>query len=458
MRATILIALILSSTTLCAQSMELSLAEAQAKAIEMNRNVQISALEIDKAKKIVKETMAIGLPQINAEGTFQHFLDIPTQVLPDFISPSVYGVLISEGLIPSDRAPQPGFVPAQFGTDYNLTGGISLNQLLFNGSYLIGLKAAKSYVEMSELQKLKTDLDVKTSVTEAYHTVLIAQDNAEILSESILTLEQLLKEVSAMYAEGFVEEQDAQQLQITLNSLQSQKQNAERQIDLTKQLLNMSIGLPLETDITLSDDIPRLISDPKAEELLVKEPTIAAHPDMLIMEQGILLQNLKIKEQRSRYLPTLNGFFSHQQQAQRNEFDFFDSDGDWFPSTVWGVSLQVPIFSSGMKANQVKQLQIGLKEAEIQRDMVSDGLQLERNKSRSDYIYARDAYRIEEENLALAEDIRNKTRIKYKEGISSSFELNQMETQYLEGQAKLIKATMDLLNTTIQLKKVHNAL
>lgn len=459
MRNLLLITTILAAQLALGQQLEFSLKEAQAKALELNRNAQISALEIEKAERVVKETLAIGLPQVNAEASFQNFLDIPTQVLPDFISPTVYSVLIEEDLVPEGSGGQPGFVPAQFGTEYTFSAGASLSQLIFSGSYLIGLQATKTYVEFSRIQKERNEMDVKESVAMAYYTALLASENTTVLKESEGTLAQMLTEVEAMYEVGFVEEQDAQQMRLTLNTLKDQVRNAERQESLTLQLLSFQMGLPITSNITLTDKIDDLIKDEDAQALLTNNDVdISTHPDMKLNETNVALSQLRVKEQKSRYLPTLNGFFSYQQQAQRNEFNFFDSDEDWFPNTVWGVNLSLPIFSSGMKHNQVKQLEIDLKEAELNREQAEAGLTLSAIQARSDYLFAMDSYNTAQENLDIARSIRDKTRIKYQEGISSSFELNEMETQYIDAQSRSIQATMSLLNALTSIRKAYNTL
>ncbi len=458
MRVLIFTILLALSNTTSGQTLSLSLAEAQAKALESNRNAQISELEIEKAKRVVKETMAIGLPQVQGEGSFQNFLDVATQVLPDFISPSVYGVLVDEGLVPEGSGGEPGLIPAQFGTEYSFSAGVSVNQMIFNGSYLVGLQAAKSYVDMSRLQKEKSDLDVKAGVSQSYHTALMAVESARVLDESVLTIEAMLNEIEAMYNEGFVEEQDVEQMQLTLNRLKIGQQNAQRQILLTKQLLNFQIGLPLETRILLTDDVSSLTTDPSLEVLLGIAPQTETHPEMLVIDQGIVLQKLEIKEMKSRYIPSLNGFFNYQQQAQRNEFNFLDSSQDWFPSTVWGLSLQVPIFTSGMRSNQVKQLAIDLEEFELQKELATDALTLSAFQSKSDYLFARESYAMEQENMAIAKRIRDKTLIKYQEGLASSFELNEIENQYLEAESRRIQASMSLLDALTELKMAYNQL
>ncbi len=459
MRLLIITLFLLSALGSQAQAMTMSLAEAKAMALENNREATLSQLEIDKAQHIVKETIATGLPQITVEGTFQNYLDIPTTVLPDFISPTVYQVLIDENLVPEGSGGTPGFVPAQFGTNYNVTGGASLSQLIFSGSYLIGLQAAKSYLQLSKVQKELTELDILESVTQAYFTVILAEENTRVLSESLMTLEDLLNETKALYQEGFVEEQDVQQLQLTFNNLKSQEANAFRQQDLTRQLLNFQMGLPLVQAITLTDDLSTLTDETMiGEELLEVIPDLNDHPSLKVMETNILLSNLRLKEQKSRYLPTLSGFFNIQRQAQRNEFNFFDSGEDWFPVTVWGINLNVPIFSSGMMHQQVKQREVEVKEAEIRKDQVQASLEMNASKAKSDFIYAMETYETQQSNRELAGSIRDKTRIKYQEGISSSFELNEIENQYIQAQGRAIEASLNLLNARTELQKAYNTL
>lgn len=438
--------------------MSLSLEEARSLALEKNTRSQVAKMEIDKARSVVKETLAIGLPQVNASGSFNNFLDIPVQVIPDFISPAVYGVLLEEDLIDDGSVPTPGNVEAQFGTEYTMTGGVSLSQLIFNGSYLIGLQAARSYADLSKLEYERTELDVKQAVDQAYYTVLMAEENEQVLRESLENLEAMLKETEALYEEGFVEEQDTEQLRITVNTVGSDFNNASRQVILTRQLLNLQLGIPLNELVQLTDDSESILDfQSLPEELLTSSPDLSGHPEAKVMDQNVLLQQMRIREQKSRYLPVLNGFFNYQRQALRNDFDFFESGGEWFPSTVWGVELSVPIFSSGMKHQKVKQLEIDLQELELFRADTQKGLALSAERAASDYRFAKENFEIAEENLALAERIREKTRIKYQEGISSSFELDQIENQYLQAEGQRINATLSLLNALTEFKKAYNA-
>jgi outer membrane protein len=218
----------------------ISLDQAQQFALDNNRTLQASHLNIAKAKEIVKETYAIGLPQINASAEYNNFLDIPVSVLPDFISPTVYGVLIQEDLIDAAQFPSdPNFVEASFGTSNTLNAGATLSQLLFDGSYLVGLQATKVYLGISEIQAEISEKDIKKNVAESYYNVLIAQENVKILDESKTTIEKTITEVRAMFNEGLMAEDDVDQLQLTLIGIENNLNNAKRQIDLTKQLLKM---------------------------------------------------------------------------------------------------------------------------------------------------------------------------------------------------------------------------
>jgi outer membrane protein TolC len=194
------------------------------------------------------------------------------------------------------------------------------------------------------------------------------------------------------------------------------------------------------------------------DELIGSAPALNTHPDILIIDQGILLQELSLKEQKSRYLPQVNAFLSYAQQAQRNEFNFFESGGDWFPSTVIGVTLTLPIFSSGMRHQQVKQIEIDVKEIQLQRELAIDGLALATTQAKSNYLFAKENFQLEEGNMALAGRIRDKTRTKYQEGLASSFELNEIENQYLQAQGRKIQASMSLLSSLNELKKAYNRL
>ncbi|NND78104.1 MAG: TolC family protein [Flavobacteriales bacterium] len=434
----------------------LSLEQAQNYALQNSYENRMAVLDVESARSKVKETFAIGLPQINASGSFQHFLDIPVTVLPDFISPSVYSALVNEDLIPDDNVPEFGTFPAQFGTDYNVTGGIELQQLIFNGSYLIGLQATKAFVEVSKNQQEMTFAEVKQAVATAYYGVLVATENIRILQENRTTLTATLSDTRAYFEEGFVEEQDVEQLELTVSQLDAGIANAERQLANLNDLFKMQIGMPISENVTLSDSLETLLEKYSNTNLSSKNLVPNLHPNYKIAESNLNLWGLNVKNEKAKYLPSLSAFGSYSQSAQRLEFDFFDSGGEWFPSSLWGINLSVPIFSSGMKKNIVKQAQVEEDKAEIILTQVEQGLKMEYSNAYSNYLFSAEQYQIQKDNVALAKRIRDKTQIKYNEGISSSFEYNQMQSQYLQTESTYIETVLNFLNARSALDKASN--
>jgi len=452
----ITIALAVLALQYCSAQEQISLQEAQDYAIKNAYSVQIARLDLKKAEQQVKETTAIGLPQINASGSFQNFLDIPVQVIPDFISPSVYGVLIQEDLILPSSVPEFGNVPAQFGTDYTASGGITASQLLFNGSYLIGLKAAKEYKNLAAVSAEKSEEEIKQTVTEAYHLCLAAAENLQVISEGKEILEKTLNDTKLLYENGFVEFQDVEQLELSMKSLNNQIKFAENQKTVSVQMLKFQMGLSQETNITLSSCISDLVNAAMASGIENTEFKFEENLGYKLAMSSQSLMELDIKNKKSSYLPSLNAFFSYQRNAQRTEFNFFSKEEEWFPSTVWGLNLNVPIFSSGMRKAQIQKAQIELEKANIIVTQAKEGAKLELISAKNNFSYAQNNLETSEASKELAESIFNKTQIKYNEGIASSFELNLAKNQLLESQGQYVAAVVNLLNSTNALNKALN--
>jgi outer membrane protein len=439
-------------------AMEFSLAEAQTFALQNNLQMRSSAIDLEIAKKKIKETTAIGLPQVNASGSFQHFLDIPVTVIPDFISPTVIATLIQTGVLEEDDVPSgsPQFVEAQFGTKYNVSGGISASQLLFDGTYLVGLQAARAYAQFSELGVESTEAEVKEQVAQAYSTLLVAKENLNLLQQSATTLRKIADDTEALFNNGFAEQIDVDQLKLQLSSIENQITFTNTQIEIAREMFCFSLGLPENTEIVLKDNVETLLMDEQLGALIQQPFVPEMLPSVKTVQSGIVLQELLLKKEKAAYLPSLSAFFNHNQNALRNEFDFFESGGTWFPNTVWGVNLSIPIFSSGMKHYKVQQAELELEKARIGLEQVNDATRLSYRNAKAELMNAINQLDNTKESLALSERILNHTRIKYKEGMASSFELSQAETQQLSTQGSYIAAMLNVLQSKIRLQKSTN--
>lgn len=398
-----------------------------------------AAYEVANAQAIVKETIGSGLPQINASADYQSFATVPVTPLPAELTGGEPGT----------------FVPVKFNPKQNMTAAIEGSQLIFDGSYLVGLKSSKEVVRLFTLQQEKSEMESLKDVADAYYTVLVAKENAKILEQSIKVLQDLALETEALYEAGFASETDASQVRINLNNVKNNLEYARTQISVSMLLLKFRMGMPLEKQIILTDDLDRFISDQPSEILQANVP-VGSTLNFKLAEQNLNLQTLNRKAKQMGYLPSLAGFFSHQQNSFGENFDFFKSTTPYFPSTVYGLSLKLPIFSSFKKHNQIKQAKVEELKAELNLKVVEESFTLELENTKSDVKFKYASYLNQKENLNLSESIRQKTIIKYKEGVSSSFDVSQSENQFLQAQNAYINSLLNYLQSRNQLDLVLN--
>ena len=390
------------------------------------------------AKKKVWETTGIGLPRIDAEAQFQNFLELPVSLIP------------ATAFDPN--APADKFTELKFGTDYNTTAKITATQLLFDGSYIVGLQVFKTYKNFVEKSLEKTALMVREDVAQAYYLGLIADENEKILQEIVVSTDQLLEETKKIYQEGFVEEQNVDQLQLTLNNINNSLTEAKRQKEISLNLLKFQMGMELVTTISLTDNMETLLLGVNPEDVLSKEFKAENHIENQIIKVNEDLTKLNLRNEKFSFAPKIAAFFSHQQQNMSNKFEVFNG-GIWYPSTLWGISIKVPIVSGGMRLAKMGQARLEYEKAKNTSKQVEQSLMLQVQRAKSDYTSSYSIYINQKDGLKIAEKINNNSMKKYTEGMISSMELNQTQTQYLETEARYIKSLLDLFNSTSQLNK-----
>ncbi|MFT7346963.1 MAG: outer membrane protein [Cryomorphaceae bacterium] len=411
-------------------------------AVDSSYVTRDAEFNLEKKEREVQEVIAIGLPQVNASAQFQNFLDIPVSLVPAEFFGGEAGEL-SE---------------VQFGVNYNLTGSITASQLIFDGTYFIGLQAAKTVVEFSRVLQSKAEQEIKVATAEAYYTTLLAQANFDILTNNVANLDKTLEETRALYENGLTEEQDVDQLELNRNKLIISRDNTQRILNISKQALLYIMGLSIDTQITLTDDIESLVALSNSPEYLQTEPDFYTHPDYLLARTNVELADLQIRGDKATFYPSLSGFFTHQQVGQSNDFEFFESGAPYFPTTVWGATLNVPIFSGFQRKRQLQQSEIAFDQSQMQLRQAEDGLKLDIIRTRSNYEGALKNWENQKRSFELAQRINKKTTIKYSEGVADSFELNISENQLLQEQTRYIQTALELLNAKKALDKALNTL
>lgn len=414
-------------------------------AVQHSINTANARLDVAMARKKIWETTATGLPQLNASVSYNNNLDIPTTLVPAQIF---------------DPDAEPGtFLALKFGTQHNASLDITATQLIFSGSYIVALQASKVYLQFSQNSLEKSEIDTRATVSGTYYLILLAEDSKKTLEASLENLKKTLFETEEMHKAGFVEDTDVDQLQLSVTDLENSIKSMDRQIRITYRLLKFQMGMDLDKEIRLSDSLDTVFAQIDSGKLLTEPLDLESHIDYRILETQVKSQKLLLKRQISEYLPTISAFATHQQNAMRDSFNFFKkSDDQWFPTTVVGLNISIPIFSSGMRAAQVAQLKMELKKAKNSQKQVADGLRLELMQARSAFEDAVEKKESTQKNVRLAEKIYEKTRVKYREGISSSLELTQIHNQYLTAHSNYLSAMVELLNAKTRMDKILSKL
>jgi len=430
---------LLVGTASAQQSTEMTLKQAQEYALQNSFDAKTTRYNAESAALTTKGLVATGLPQINGSMQYASYFNVPAMVVPA----GVFG--------PSEQR-------IQLQQPENVTAGITASQLLFSGTWLVGLEASKSYEVLQNKNIQKSEITVKQNVASNYYLALVSAESVKILQESRLALSNTLRDTEAMFDNGFVEKQDVDQLMLSLNEIDIQISYAEQQNKNVLDLLKMSIGYPLSNELVLTDNLDSVLADDNSASLLNSDFNAQNTIDFQVTQQALTMQKLNMKSKKAAYLPTLAGVLNYQTQAMRGEFNFFDTSKPWIYSNYWGLQLNVPILSGGQRRHAVSQADVEVRRYTDMLALTEQASILEYRSARSSFDNANKVYESSKRSLKLANDIYNTSDIKYKEGIATSFDLTQRNTQVIQAKGAYIQATLGLLNAKTRLTKALNQL
>jgi outer membrane protein TolC len=444
MKKTLIITLLFITSFIKAQeekkSYSFTLDQAIAHALENNYTAINASRDIDAAKKRKWETTTIGLPQLNANVNYQNNFVLQKSVVPaEFFGGN------------------PGeFQEIEFGTKHNMTANATLSQLIFDGSYLVGLQSAKVYLQISQNAKEKTDLEIRSIVINAYGNVLLAKESITILEENKTSLEKTLFETNETFKNGLVEEENVEQLQITLSHITSTLSNAKRKSEIALNMLKLVMGIDIADDVTLTDNLDSLTTQNIDLATLSTEFNVNNTIDYRISQNNEESSRLLLKYEKSKALPSLSANLNFGYNGFSNEFTFLNSDQQWFNYSNLGVGLNIPIFSSLGRTARTQQAKIAYEQAKTLLKETEQNLILEYQNARNDYEFSIEQYTVSKNNLRLAERIEKKQETKFKEGISSSFEFTEAQRQLYTAQQDYLQAMIDVINRKSELDKITN--
>jgi len=419
----------------------LSLSEAIEFGLSNNRSIINADREILKAKKERWKTIAIGLPQISSEINYQNFLEMPVSLVPA----EFFGGQIGT------------FSELIFGTKQNMIGSIQMEQLLFDGSYLVGLEASRIYLKISENLFEKTNLEVKKLITTTYTNVLIAQFNISFLEKNKKTLEVNLKEIHELFKNGFEEEESVEQMQLSLSQVNSNLKYAQNLMKITEEMVKFVIGYPTEKPLLLRSSLEDIFNEEFYFKTIPGITNISNNIDIKIADNNVKSEALQFKYEKSKSLPKLSGFINQTYTGNSNEFTFADRDQKWYGSSLVGLNLKIPLFSSLGRSAISQKAKISLDQAKTELTETQERIRIEVNAAYNDYDLAIDNYFTEKENLRLAERIEKKNQIKFFEGIVQSFELRMSQMQLYNAQNNFVAAIHSVINKKTQLETLLNS-
>jgi len=396
-------------------------------------------LEIDKQRKVVGETLSIGFPQVSGYLDLSNNYKVPTS------------------FIPGEFFGKPGeFEPVQFSPQYGGNASVGLTQMVFNGSYIVGVQASKVFVELSRKQAEMTEIDVAQAVTTAFYSVLVNEEGLELVNDNYDRLDSLLRETRLMFENGFAEKIDVNRVQVEYNNSKTSRKIGTDLLSISKQLLQFQMGMPIDTDLELSGSLNDL-----AEE--INNPSVQDFEYVDRIEYSILqtresLAQFELKNNNSQYLPNLDFYWNlGASSASGTSSDVFDTS-NWFSFGNIGLTLNVPIFDGLYKSYRVQQNKIKINQIQNDVEFVKNNIDLEIVTARTNLENAILDFNTQKENMALSQEVYNITKVKYQEGLGSNLEVIEADASFKIAQNNYFNSMYQVLISKVELEKALGTL
>ena len=430
------------SLGLCAQenSISFSLEEAIAYAQSNNKSALDSQNNVRLAELQKWETTSTGLPQVSADISYNSW--IQQQII---LVPAIY------------LGGEPGeFSELAFGNEKTINSTLTISQKIFDGSYLVALQASKVYLSISKNALEKTNNELRKAVTNAYGNILLTEENIKILNSNISVVEKNIIQLEKVYQNGMTELENIEQLQLTLSGLLSARNYNLILKELAYEMFNLTLGLKFDANVKLTDSMKALVDRTIISPLMIEKNSFKNNIDFKIASNNLRSSELLLKLEKSKALPNLNAFINGTYIGNSNSFNFLDKSQKWFGASLFGINMSIPIFSSFGRLASTKKAIINVEKSKRELLTVRQEIQIQIKRAKNEFNFAQQNLKIKTKALDLAEKIERKNQIKFNEGLSTSFELSQAQTQLYDTQKEYIEAMLDVLNKHISLDILLN--
>ena len=414
------------------QRYNFSLNEAIEHALQYNYTAINAGRDIEISKQKKWETTANGLPQINGIVDYQNAFKLQSNIIDFNGTPALL----------------------TFGAFNSMDSRLSLSQLIFDGSYIVALQASKAYLEFFQNAKKKTDSEIRAMVTNSYGNVLLAEESIKVLERNQAVLEKNYSDLNQIYKNGLGEEESVEQISITLASVKSNLKNVIRLREISLNMLKINLGIEINDELKLSENLDSLSKNNLQSVLESNEFNVTNSIDYQISSSLVTQKKLLLKLEKSKALPSLGANVNFGYNTFGNTFSMFENNQKWFNYSNVGVRLNVPIFSSLGRNAKTQQAKIAYQKAQTQLTETEQMLKLQFQKAKSDFDFSIEEYETAKSNLNLAERIEKKQQIKFKEGLSTSFEFSEAQRQLYANQQSYLQSMVDVINKRASLEKI----
>ncbi|WP_338397961.1 TolC family protein [Persicobacter psychrovividus] len=416
-------------------------------ALQNNQAINKSEASVRESQYKVKETIAIGLPQVNGQVTANNNFALRTSFITgDFLGGS-------DPNAPPSASPSDQITPISFGTSYDANATLSVSQLIFDGSFFVGLEAAKTYVDLAQKDLIRAEIDVVESVKKAYYLVLINKERLRLVEQNLGRLDTLLNETQLMFDEGFAEKIDVDRIRVSYNNIKSSLKSSQRMIELSQRLLSFHMGVNVNAPVVVEEHISDIAFDPSILDAdLAFKSSDRVEMQLLGVQED--LAKYELKNIHVQYLPNLYAVGNMGYLTGANTIGGLTKFGtQWFGFGTIGVQLSIPIFDGLMKRQKAQQVRMRLEQLEYDQQQTAMAIDNEVFQSKANLLSAIDQLTFEKENMTLAKDVFETTRLKYQEGIGSNIELVDANNSYITAQVNYFNAYYDALLNKVNLEK-----
>ena len=420
------------------ETLQLNLKETLEYALENNADAKNAKLEVMISQTTIKEETAAGVPQINGTVGINYNPLVQVVFLPNeppFGDPSN----------PSD------VIPARFGVNYSSNVGANMTQMIFDGSFFVGLRAAKTYKALTEFDKVKVENDVVENVKKAYFGVLVNAERIKLSQANLTRIDSLLEETRALNEAGFTEKIEVSRIQVQRNNTFSQYKRSLTAYDISKQLLKIQLGLPKNYDIEITETLAELNPEEGLRELLAMEGTHRVEMDQL--NTNLELTQLDLKYTTSQYIPTIDLTANFNRSGAGDSFSTLFKSINWFSSSAIGVTMNIPIFDGLSKSARIQRNRIQLQQLENQKFYLGQNIQLEIYQARQNLTNDLEVLAVQRESMTLAQEVYDISKIKYNEGVGSNLEVVDADAALIESEINYLGALYDGLISKVDLEK-----